>query len=193
MQQALLFIKGVTMKERANAVLSSLQRNAQALSTLRSRLESRIRSATRTEDKESCQELNRVLELVKSGELILGEMSEKVESARFLEDFVRIMDDAAKSFREIETDVQELTPMAEAALSEMHDAIAGVSIGMILEQKQGVDPAILAQASAVMIAEVSSTSRAAKVESGKEKKENRATQTDKAEREQQVRAEEVAV
>lgn len=188
-----MFIKGVAMKERANAVLSSLRRNAQALSTLRSRLESRIGSATRTGNKESCQELNRVLELVKSGELILGEMSEKVESARFLEDFVRIMNDAAKSFREIETDVQELAPMAEAALSEMHDAIAGVSMGMILEQKQGIDPAILAQASAVIPAEVNSTSPAANVAIEKEKKENHSIQTDKAKREHPVQAEEVAV
>ncbi|MGI0012318.1 MAG: hypothetical protein ACREBU_02585 [Nitrososphaera sp.] len=189
----MLFIKGATVKERANAALSSLQRSAQALSMLRSRLESRIGSVARTANKESCQELIRVLELVKSGELILGEMSEKLESARFLEDFIRIMDDAAKSFREIESDVQELAPMAEAALSEMHDAITSVSIGMMPEQKQLIDPTILEQASSVIQPGIDSTSSAIKVEAEKEKKENSAIQSDKVARELPLEAEGVAV
>ena len=88
-----------------------------------------------------------MLELVKNGELILKEVSEKVESARFLEEFVQIINGAAESVNEIKDDVEELVPIAEAALSEMHDAISHVSKIMTHEAQEEIDP-ILAQASA---------------------------------------------
>ncbi|HEX2614898.1 MAG TPA: hypothetical protein VHL10_05345, partial [Nitrososphaera sp.] len=90
----MLFKKNATIKERASAALASLQRNAYAMSMLRSRLESRADFLLKEDgsDSGSYKELSRVLELVKNGELILNEMSEKIESARFLEEFIMIMD-----------------------------------------------------------------------------------------------------
>lgn len=150
----MLFRKEASVKERANAALASLQRNAYALSTLRSRLESRINFVIGNggaNSSESSRELTKVLQLVKASEIILNEMSEKIESARFLEEFILIIDSAAASVRDIKSDVEGLVPMAEAALSEMHDAIARISMGAT-QQPEKCDPAILAQISATLAA-----------------------------------------
>jgi hypothetical protein len=136
------------MNDRANAALGNLQRKAYAMSLLRSRIESRISAIASNGGKpEGVQELTRVLELVKNGELILKEVSVKVESARFLEEFVQIINGAAESVNEIKDDVEDLVPMAEAALSEMHDAISHVSMIMTHEAQEEIGP-ILLQASA---------------------------------------------
>lgn len=139
------------MKERANATLSSLQRNSYAMSILRSKLESRINFIKGSGGQiDSCQELTRMLDLVKNGELILKKMSEKVESARFLEEFIQIIDSAAASFGEIKADIEQLAPMAEAALNEMHETLASVSTEMAPGLRQDIDPSILSEATASM-------------------------------------------
>ena len=144
-----------TLKERANAALASLERNAYAMGMLRSRLESRISlvlsesKGGNNNNKESYQELTRVLELVKGGELILGEMSGKIESARYLEEFIMIIDSAASSVSEIKGDIERMVPVAEAALEGMHDAIAKVSLPGLLQE---IEPEILAEISAAIAA-----------------------------------------
>jgi molecular chaperone GrpE (heat shock protein) len=146
-----LFKKSSSLKERANTALSNLQRNAYAMSMLRTRLESRINYVlSQKQGRGDCQELTRVLELVKNGEMILYEISEKIESARFLEEFVTIMDSAASSVNDIRGDLEQMVPAAEAALEEMHEAIAKVSVGLTSEVGQEVDPRILAEVAAAI-------------------------------------------
>lgn len=146
-----MFKKSASLKERANSALSSLQRNTYAMSMLRSRLESRINFTLNEKGSaESCQELTRVLELVKNGEMILHEMSEKIESVRFLEEFVVIMDSAASSVSAIKGDLEQMVPAAEAALEEMHDAIGKVSTGLPAELIQEIEAAILAEATSAI-------------------------------------------
>lgn len=148
-----MFKKSASLRERANAALVNLQRNAYAMGMLRSRLESRISFALREKGSaESCQELTRVLELVKNGEIILHEMSEKIESARFLEEFVMIMDSAASSVSEIKDDLEQMVPAAEAALEEMHDAISKVSTGLPAGIRHEIDPSILTEVTAAIAA-----------------------------------------
>ena len=152
----MLFKKNLTIKERAAAALAGLQRNAYAMSMLRSRLESRVNFILNQQNgvkSGSYHELAKVLELVKNGEMILNDMSEKIEAARFLEEFIIIIDGAAASISEIKTDIQQLVPMAEMALQEMHDAIARVSVGMSKELRQDIEPAILAEVSAAIAIE----------------------------------------
>jgi predicted nucleic acid-binding Zn-ribbon protein len=144
-----LFKKSASLKDRANAALANLQRNAYAMGMLRSRLESRINSALNQKGSDT-QELARVLELVKNGELILHEMSEKIESARFLEEFVAIMDSAAASVGEIKGDLEQMVPAAEAALEEMHDAISKASLPADIRQE--IEPSILAEVAAAIAA-----------------------------------------
>lgn len=116
---------------------------------LRSRLESRINYSL-SQKQSSYQELTKVLELVKNGEMILREMSEKIESARFLEEFVVIMDSAASSVSDIKGDLEQMMPAAEAALEEIHDTIFNGSTGLAAEIRREMDPAILAEVTAAI-------------------------------------------
>jgi hypothetical protein len=149
-----------TVSERATVALANLQRNAYAMGMLRGRLESRINfilnerggggSSSSSGKGGEYQEMARVLELVKNSELILNELSGKVESARFLEEFITIIDSAASSVSGIKGDVENLVPIAENALSEMHDAIARMSGGLYGGEPGQVDTQrILDEAAAV--------------------------------------------
>ncbi|HEX2615009.1 MAG TPA: hypothetical protein VHL10_05915, partial [Nitrososphaera sp.] len=130
---------------------------------LRSRLESRADFLLKEDGSDSgaYKELSRVLELVKNGELILNEMSEKIESARFMEEFIMIMDSAAESVSGIKDDMEQLVPVAEAALEEMQDTIAKVSVGIPAELRQEMEPEILAQVSAAIASEKATAALAA--------------------------------
>jgi hypothetical protein len=162
-----LFKKNASMKERANAALASLQRNAYAMGMLRSRLESRINFIPNQKGNTAgYQELSRVLELVKNGEMILHEMSEKIESARFLEEFVLIMDSAASSVSGIKDDLEQMMPAAEAALEEIHDAISKVSTGLPAELRQEIEPGILAEVTAAITAGSIRTAAGVEVKEG---------------------------
>lgn len=128
----LLFRKDSTLRERAAVALASLERNAYAMGMLRGRIESRASFVLKSQGNNSdeYQELARVLELVKNGELILNELSGKMEAARFLEEFVMIINGAAESVSAVKGDMEHLVPLAENALAEMHDAISKISGGL---------------------------------------------------------------
>ena len=112
-----------------------------------------------------------MLELVKNGEIILHEMSEKIESTRYLEDFILIIESAASSVSEIKDDIEQMIPAAEAALEEMHDAIYKVSGGHAADLRHQVEPGILAEVN-VSTDNIDTTSDEVKEEAGstKEKK-----------------------
>ena len=135
----MLFRKDATIRERATVALANLQRNSYAMSMLRGKLEARINFILSDGGKGGeYQEMARVLELVKNSEMILNELSGKVESARFLEEFITIIDSAAASVSGIKGDVENLVPIAENALLEMHDAIAKISTGLYGEPVQQI-------------------------------------------------------
>ncbi len=114
-----------SLRERAQLALASIQRNANAMSILKSRLESRVGSSAG----DSKVELARVLELVKNGESILTEMSGKMEAAKYLEEFITIIDSAAGSVGDIRDDIEKMVPIAESALAEIHEAVSKISGG----------------------------------------------------------------
>jgi hypothetical protein len=158
----LLFIKkrNTSIMDRANAGLASLQQNCYAMNMLRSRLESQINIILKNKgNSEGYQELTSILELVKNAELILSVISERIESARYLDEFITIIDSAALSISDIRNDIEQIMPAAEAALSDMHDAIAKVSRGLLPDLKQEIKPVVLAEVSATAVA-VSKTNTA---------------------------------
>jgi hypothetical protein len=106
LQGYLLFAskKTTLVKERDNSALATLQQNALAMNILRSSLESRmnliISNKGSTEDYE---ELARGLDLVKKGELVLNAISDRKESAQYLDEFITIINNAAFYMGEVRT------------------------------------------------------------------------------------------
>ena len=79
-QRYLLFTnkKATSVKERANSALVMLQQNARAMNILRSSLESRMDLIiSNKESTEDYEELARVLDVVKKGELVLNAISDR--------------------------------------------------------------------------------------------------------------------
>lgn len=149
--------KSGSLGERAGVALAGLQRNAYALGVLRSRIESRISfmlgggGSNSSAAHASAQELAKVLELVKGGEAALNELSGKIEAAKFLEEFVTIIDGATSSVGAIKEDVEQLLPAAEAALEEMHDTILKLSSGPSpLPYQSGTQQNLLSQTRSIM-------------------------------------------
>jgi hypothetical protein len=100
--------KTTPVKERDNSALGTLQQNARAMNILRSSLESRmnliISNKGSTEDYE---ELARVLDLVKKGELVLNAISDRTESAQYLDEFITIIDNAVLYMGEVRNDIDK--------------------------------------------------------------------------------------
>ncbi len=152
----LLFRKDSSLRERASVALASLERNACAMAMLRSRIESRADFILKSKGGgDEYQELARVLELVKNGELILNELSGKIEAARFLEEFVTIINGAAESVGAVKSDVENLVPLAESALAKMEDAISKISGGLYTPNCEpaqiDMQNSILAEAKAAIV------------------------------------------
>lgn len=136
------------MKERANAAFTNLQQNSYEMSILRRRLESQISfilDNNNDNNNDKYQEFYRILELVKVGEMVLHELSDKIESTRLLEEFIRIIEGAATSIGEIKDDIEQIIPIAESALQDIHDAITKISIGIVPELEQETERAILTE------------------------------------------------
>lgn len=136
------------MKERANAAFTNLQQNSYEMSMLRRRLESQISfilDNNNDNNNDRYQEFYRILELVKVGEMVLHELSDKIESTRLLEEFIRIIEGAATSIGEIKDDIEQIIPIAESALQDIQDAITKISIGIVPELEQETERAILTE------------------------------------------------
>jgi hypothetical protein len=90
-------------------------------------------------------------------ELILNVISEKIESVCYLDEFIMIIDNAALSISDIKNDIEQMMLAAETALSEIHDAIAKGSTGLLPDLRQQIGPAVLAELSAAVAADKSNT------------------------------------
>jgi hypothetical protein len=119
------------------------------MGVLRSKIESRIENVARNSgDVNSAKELSHLLALVKNAELILKEVSQKAESARFLEEFIMIVNGAEESVSEVKSDIEALLPAAEDALANMNNAVSQISTIFSSAAKEEIDPSILAQITA---------------------------------------------
>jgi hypothetical protein len=119
---------------KANAALTSLQKNACAMNTVRSRLESRINFILAGKGStDGLQELIHMLELVRNGEMILKVVFESMESACYLSEFVSIIENAASSVGDVKNDLEQMIPVAELSLSVIDNAIAKMPTELLPE------------------------------------------------------------
>ena len=118
--------KEMTFTERAAVAISSLQRDAYAMGVLRAKLEARLKAGSDSVFPSS--DLIRLVELVKVGEESLNDLAGRVESARFLEEFICIITSAATSLSGVRGDMEKVVPAAERALEEILTTIVNCSL-----------------------------------------------------------------
>jgi hypothetical protein len=115
MARYLLFTnkKTTSVEERANSALAMLQQNAHAINILRSSLELRTNLIiSNKESTEDYDELARARDLVKKGELVLNAISDRKESAQYLEEFITIINIAVSSMGEVRNDIDDTIVVA---------------------------------------------------------------------------------
>ena len=166
--------KNTSVKERANAALATLQQNARAMNILRSSLESRmnliISNRGSTEDYE---ELAGVLDLVKKGELVLNAISDRKESAQYLEEFITIINNAALSMGEVRNDIDDTIVVAGALPSQLHNTISKVPTGVLPDSRDEIEPSLFAELSAILAAGKAHAPKESTVTWALEEKESR--------------------
>ncbi len=143
-----------SVKVRANSALAMLQQNARAMNILLSSLESRmnliISNKGSTVDYE---ELARVLDLMKKGELVLNAISYRKEPAQYLEEFITIINNAAAlSMGEVRNDIDDTIAVAGALLSQLHEAISKVPTGALPDSRDEMEPSLFAELSTILAA-----------------------------------------
>jgi hypothetical protein len=162
----------ISIKERADSALATLQQNARAMNILRSSLESRmnfiISNIGNTQD---YQELAWVLDLVKKGEMVLNAISDRKESAQYLEEFITIINKAALSMGEVRNDIDDTIVLAGALLSQLQDAISKVPTGVLPDSRHEIEPSLLAELSIILAAGKAHTPKESTVTWASEKKE----------------------
>lgn len=102
---------------RASKAISSLHQSSRSMSSLRARLQEQLKLHTSSEPGGS--EVGKLLELVIESERVLKSLEAKVDSVRFLEEFIAIVNNAANSLLDIKDEMTTLVPSAEKALGEM--------------------------------------------------------------------------
>jgi hypothetical protein len=120
---------------------------------LRTRIEAKLDAETGAgrAQTQSHLDLGKLLQLVKDADFLLREVAAKSESARFLEEFITIINGTAGSVGEIQGEIGELIPMAEAALAEMQDTIASVSTTLTVSTKEETEAPIVVQATQLTV------------------------------------------
>ena len=154
-QRCLLFTnkKATSVKERANSALAMLQQNARAMNILRSSLESRMNLIiSNKESTEDYEELARARDLVKKGELVLNAISDRKESAQYLEEFITIINNAALSMGEVRNDIDDTIAVAGALLSQLHEATSKAPTGALPDSRDEIEPSLFAELSTILAA-----------------------------------------
>ncbi len=113
----------------------------------------------------------------KSG-MILNNPCGRIGSARCLDKFLTIISNAPLSISEAKDDLEQTVEATEASLSDLRDAISKVSLMLLQDVGQDIEPELVAEVSTIIAA---GKTNAAKFMA------NQATFTEAAEREEQDR------
>jgi ABC-type phosphate transport system auxiliary subunit len=90
-----------------------------------------------------------MLELVEKGEFNLNVISDRIESAQYLDEFMTIMNNVSSSISEVRDDVEQTVEAAEASLSGLHDAISKISTRLLQDLRQEIEPVLVSELSTV--------------------------------------------
>jgi hypothetical protein len=173
-QRYLLFTdkKNTLVKGRPNSALATLQQNARAMNILGSSLESRMNLIISNKGSiEEYQDLARVLDLVKKAEMVLNAISDRKESAQYLEEFITIINNVALSMGEVSNDIDDTIVVAGALLSQLHGAISKLSTGALPDSWDEIEPSLFAELSTIVAPGEAHAPRESTVTGASEKKE----------------------
>ena len=119
--------KEAHFSERAATVVSSLQRDAFAMVSLRTRLEAKMKGEDFAASKKA-ELFSTLLNLVRASESALDELAGTSESLQYLNEFMAIISRAADSVSAVRSDMEKAIPEAEKALEEIMGLVANWNV-----------------------------------------------------------------
>jgi len=150
--------KGIDLKERTYQAMGDLETEIKSMHSLRNRLQSTVNdalaSAMKSDNKEMANhyieeydDLVNLLNIVKSAEMLLQNLSVKIDSARYLQEFVVILDSAMISLRVIKSDISRIVPAVDTTLDTISNSImeikADLKIKELVKHEKDELPAVL--------------------------------------------------
>ena len=89
---------------------------------------------------------------MKKGELVVNAISDRKESAQYLDEFITIINNAALYMGEVRNDIDNTIVVAGALLSQLHYAISKVATGVLPDSRDGIKPSLFAELSTTILA-----------------------------------------
>jgi hypothetical protein len=86
------------------------------------------------------------------GELILNAISDRKESAQYLEEFITIINNAVLSMGEVRNDIDDTIVVAGALLSQLHEATSKAPTGALPDSRDEIEPSLFAELSTLQAA-----------------------------------------
>ena len=137
--------KGIDLKERTYQAMSDLETEIKAMHSLRSRLQSTVNdtltSAMKSDNKELAthyieeyDDLVNLLSIVKSAEMLLQNLSVKIDSARYLNEFVVILENAMTSLRVVKSDISRIVPAVDNTLDRISNSITEIKADLKIRE-----------------------------------------------------------
>ena len=150
--------KDIDLKERTYQAISDLETEIKSMHSLRNRLQFIVNdalvSAMKSDNKEFAthhieeyDDLVNMLNIVKSAEMLLQNLSVKIDSARYLQEFVVILDSAMTSLGIIRSDISRIVPIIDTNLDRISNSIREIKTDLkikeLAQQKDCELPAVL--------------------------------------------------
>jgi hypothetical protein len=126
--------KDLDLKERTVQAINDLETEIKAMHSLRNRLQTNVNEsllqAMKSDNKdmatryiEEYNDLVHLLDIVKSAEILLQNLSVKIDSARYLQELVTILESAMSSVRVIKSDISRMVPAVDSTLDRISNSI----------------------------------------------------------------------
>jgi hypothetical protein len=126
--------KDIDLKERTYQAMSDLETEIKAIHSLRNRLQTNVNdllsSAMKSDNKqfaehymEEYDDLSNLLSIVKSAEMLLQNLSVKIDSARYLQELVATLNSAMLSLRIVRSDIRRIIPSIDITLERIGTSI----------------------------------------------------------------------
>lgn len=124
--------KDMDLKERTVQAMYNLEIEIKAMHSLRNRLQKNVNDSlleavksdeSTTHYLDEYDDLIMLLNIVKSAEMLLQNLSVKIDSTQYLQEFVNILDSAMRSVYTIKSDISRIVPVVDSTLDRINNSI----------------------------------------------------------------------
>jgi hypothetical protein len=139
-----MFKKDTSLKERTLEAMGSLEIEIRAMHHLRNRLQTTLSNSLTLGNRDDrpfapnlvgdSENLINLVNIVKHAEVLLQNLSVKMDSVLYLQEFVTILDSAMRSARILKSDVSRIVPAIDHTLDKVSTSLVEMKTELMLYQ-----------------------------------------------------------